>query len=71
MGRDDFRRICYLPTIARGYRMDLMTQDAKNLHYLEKCIARIGDGVKDLGEKIESVKKVKPEKQSLLIRLDD
>lgn len=71
MGRDDFRRICYLPTIARGYKMDLMTQDAKNLHYLEKCIARIGDGVNELGEKIESVKKVKPEKQSLLIRMDD
>ena len=71
MGKDDFRRVCYLPTIARGYRMDLMTQDAKNLHYLEKCIARIGDGVTGLQEKIASVKKVPQEKQRLLMQLDD
>lgn len=70
-GKDDFRRLCYLPTIAKGYRMDLMTQDAKNLHYLDKCIARIGDGVTGIQDKIASVKKVPQEKQSLLMRMDD
>jgi hypothetical protein len=70
-GKEDFRRLMYLPTIAKGYRMDLMTQDAKNLHYLEKCIARIGDGVTGLEEKIASVKKIPQEKQRLLMELDD
>jgi hypothetical protein len=61
----------YLPTIAKGYRMDLMTQDAKNLHYLEKCIARIGEGVNGMQERLASVKKVPEEKQSLLMKMDD
>jgi hypothetical protein len=70
-GKEDFRKLLYLPTIAQGYRMDLMTQDAKNLHYLDKCIARIGDGVTGMQETIASVKKVPEEKQSLLMRMDD
>jgi hypothetical protein len=70
-GKEDFRKLLYLPTIAKGYRMDLMTQDAKNLHYLDKCIARIGDGVTGMQETIASVKKVPEEKQSLLMRMDD
>jgi len=70
-GKEDFRRIMYLPTIAKGYRMDLMTQDAKNLHYLEKCIARIGEGVNGMQEQLASVKSVPEEKQSLLMKMDD
>lgn len=70
-GKEDFRKIIYLPTIAKGYRMDLMTDDAKNLHYLDKCIARIGDGLTGTQEKLVSVKKVPEEKQRLLMRLDD
>jgi hypothetical protein len=70
-GKDDFRRLIYLPTIAKGYRMDLMTSDAKNLHYLDKCIARIGDGVKGMEETLASVKKVPEEKQSLLMKMSD
>lgn len=70
-GKEDFRKLVYLPTIAKGYRMDLMTQDAKNLHYLEKCIARIGDGVTGLEEEITSAKKGPVEKQSLLMQLED
>lgn len=70
-GKEDFRKLVYLPTIAKGYRMELMTQDAKNLHYLEKCIARIGDGVTGLDEEITSAKKVPLEMQSLLKKLED
>lgn len=70
-GKEDFRKLIYLPTIAKGYRMDLMTQDAKNLHYLEKCIARIGDGVTALDEEITSAKKGPVEKQSLLMDFGD
>ena len=70
-GKEDFRRIIYLPTIAKGYKMDLMTQDAKNLHYLEKCIARIGDGVTEINEKMESRNKVPMEKRRLLEQSDD
>jgi hypothetical protein len=69
-GQNDFRKLIYLPTIAKGYRMDLMTQQAKNLHYLDKCIARIGDGVTDTEEKLTSMKNVPEDQQSLLIKVD-
>jgi len=36
-----FRQAVYWRTIARGYETTLMDSDAKNLHYLKKCIARL------------------------------
>ncbi len=38
MANDQFYKLIYLPTIASGYRMDLMTSDKKNLIYLNKSI---------------------------------
>jgi hypothetical protein len=38
MASDQFYKLIYLPTIASGYKMDLMTSDKKNLIYLDKSI---------------------------------
>jgi hypothetical protein len=70
-GKEDFRKLMYLPTIAKGYRMDLMTQQAKNLHYLDKCIARITDGVTDIEESVASVRKLPEDQQKLLMTVSD
>jgi len=47
-GKSDFQRLMYLPTIARGYKMDLMTQEAENLFYLNKCIVRVTGHIEEL-----------------------
>jgi hypothetical protein len=70
-GADQFRKVIYLPQLARGYRMDLMTSDAKNLHYLDKCIARIGEDIESMGEMVSSLERVPSEKQKLLMSIDD
>jgi hypothetical protein len=70
-GASQFRKVIYLPQLARGYRMDLMTSDAKNFHYLEKCIARIGEDVESLTDQVSSLERVPSEKQSLLMQVDD
>lgn len=70
-GREQFTKVLYLPTLAKGYKMDLMTQDAKNLYYLNKCLVRIAAQVESLGEKIESHKSIPSEKQPLLMSFDD
>jgi hypothetical protein len=51
--------------------MNLMTQDAKNLYYLNQCLVRIAAQVESLGEKIESHKSIPSEKQPLLMSMDD
>ena len=70
-GAEQFRKIIYLPQLARGYRMDLMTSDAKNLHYLDKCIARIGEDIESMTEMVSSLERVPSEKQSLLMTVSD
>lgn len=70
-GRTEFAKVVYLPTLMKGYKMDLMKQDAKNLHYLNKCIIRIGNQVESLGERIISEESIPSEKQSLLMYMDD
>jgi hypothetical protein len=70
-GAQQFRKLIYLPQLARGYRMDLMTSDAKNLHYLEKCIARIGEDIESMTDLVSSLERVPSEKQSLLMRVDE
>ena len=37
LGKDAFRTVLYLPTIAKGYKMELMTSDSKNRYFLKKC----------------------------------
>lgn len=71
MGAEQFRKLIYLPQLARGYRMDLMTSDAKNLHYLEKCIARIGEDIESMSDMVSSLERVPTEKQSLLMSVSD
>ncbi|HEY3839454.1 MAG TPA: hypothetical protein VGL72_22940, partial [Bryobacteraceae bacterium] len=56
---------------AKGYRMDLMTSDAKNLHYLDKCIARIGEDIESMSDMVASLERVPSEKQSLLMTVSD
>jgi hypothetical protein len=70
-GKEDFRKILYLPTMAKGYRMDLMTDDAKNLHYLDKCIARISEGVSERRNSIETLESVPDELKPFLLSTDD
>ncbi len=66
-GARQFRTLVYLPTLARGYRMDLMTDDAKNFYYLNKCIARMKEEIDELEGKISSFEKVPEDKRSLLV----
>ena len=70
-GKEQFRNLIYLPTLAKGYKMDLMTQEAKNLHYLNKCIARIGEDIEGLTELLDGLARVPTEKQKLLMQVDD
>jgi hypothetical protein len=69
-GRQDFRRLMYLPTLAKGYRMELTTQDQKNLHYLDKCIARIEQSVEELQGLIASSDKIPEDQKGLLAHMD-
>ena len=39
LGGDAFRTAFYLPTLAQGYKMDLMTSDAKNRYFPKKSQA--------------------------------
>lgn len=39
LGGDAFRTAFYLPTLAQGYKMDLMTSDAKHRYFLKKSQA--------------------------------
>jgi hypothetical protein len=69
-GREEFMKVVYLPTLLRGYRMDLMTQDRENLHYLEKCIVRLTDEIEELDAAMTSFDKVPMEKRPLLQSMD-
>jgi hypothetical protein len=66
-GKSEFTKVMHLPTLARGYRMDLMNQDAKNLFYLKKCISRLGDESIEVSERISSLERTPMEKRSLLM----
>lgn len=52
-GREDFRRLMYLPTLARGYQATLINQDHKNRFYLEKCIKHVERELAELDEAME------------------
>ena len=66
-GAEKFREVVYWQMIARGYSQELMTQDFKNLYYLNKCINRISLEVEGMEERVRSFDKTKPEKQRLLM----
>lgn len=37
LAKDGFRTLLYLPTLADGWKMELMTQDTRNRYYLKRC----------------------------------
>ena len=63
----EFRKVVYWRTMAKGYEMDLMNSDAKNLYYLNKAIGRLKDELQSTGNAIKSHNSVPMEKRSLLI----
>lgn len=70
---NEFKRVVYLPTLAQGYKMELITQDARNLYYLNKCITHFADRVAGLEESIEAKKlqhRKSPETTPLLMKVD-
>lgn len=69
-GRAEFTKLIYLPTIMRGYSPELMTQDRKNLHYLEKCLARIDKDKQSLIEAMEGYEKTPEDSRTLLRKMD-
>jgi hypothetical protein len=69
-GRAEFTRLIYLPTILKGYSPELMTQDRKNLHYLEKCLTRVEKDKQSLIEAMEGYDKTPEESRSLLRKMD-
>lgn len=66
---ENFRKVVYWRTLARGYQMTLMNSDARNLYYLNKAIARLEAELANTAETIESFAKVPMEKRSLLMEV--
>jgi hypothetical protein len=65
-----FEKLVNLPTIAKGWKMDLQTQEHKNRHYLRKSITRIQAAIDEQKDKLASLSQVPEEKQSLLMAAD-
>ena len=66
-GATEFRKVVYLPALARGYKMDLMNQELKNRVYLDKCISRFQDEIDGLGETLAAFERTPMEKRPLLM----
>jgi hypothetical protein len=66
-GATEFQKVIYLPTLARGYKMDLMNEELRNRVYLDKCIARFGDEIEGLNDTLDKFDRVPMEKRSLLM----
>jgi hypothetical protein len=64
---NEFKKVIYLPTLAKHYQMDLITSDAKNLYYLNKAIDRITEEIAASEETISSAVKIPKEKRPLLM----
>ena len=62
LGKDAFRTVLYLPTLAQGYKMELMTNDSKNRYFLKRSQAK-------LVEEIAAVRKVMAKGGSDYVRL--
>jgi len=62
-----FRQVVYWRTMAKGWDSSLMEQDARNLFYLKKAIARLEAELADMTAKIDSFNAVPMEERSLLM----
>lgn len=62
----EFRKVVYWRTLAKGYEMDLMNSDARNLYYLNKSIGRLEEELASTSSTIASFNKIPMEKRSLL-----
>jgi hypothetical protein len=62
-----FRQVVYWRTMAKGWDSSLMDQDARNLFYLNKAIARVEAELTDMTAKIDSFNAVPMEERSLLM----
>lgn len=67
---EQFRKVVYLPTLMKGYKMTLMTSDRRNKHYLDKCQRRLGDGMEEIEESLAAYHNVPVEKRRLLMEMD-
>jgi hypothetical protein len=65
----EFRKVVYWRTLAKGYKMDLMNSDARNLYYLNKAIGRLEAELSDTTEELGTLERKPSEKQSLLMAL--
>lgn len=63
----EFRKVVYWRTLARGYEMTLMNSDARNLYYLNKAISRVTEEMGSTRDTIKSFSKVPLEKRPLLM----
>jgi hypothetical protein len=63
----EFRKVVHWRTLARGYEMTLMNQDARNLYYLNKCIDRMEQELASTKDSIKSYNKLPSDKQPLLM----
>ncbi len=54
LGADAFRTAIYLPTLAKGYKMDLMSDDTRNRYYLMKSIALVEEELQALTEVMDT-----------------
>lgn len=62
----ELQKVVEWRTLAKGYQMDLMNQDAKNLYYLNKSIRRMGSELASTQNTIETYHRVPEEKRGLL-----
>lgn len=68
-GSEQFLKVVYLPTLMKGYKMELMSSDARNLHYLDKCITRMGGKMEGLQKAIDKYDRTPEEKRGLLAEI--
>jgi hypothetical protein len=63
----EFRKVVYWRTLAKGYEMSLMNSDARNLYYLNKAISRLRAELEGTETTISSFQKVPMDKRPLLM----
>ena len=62
----ELQKVVEWRTLAKGYKMDLMNQDAKNLYYLNKSIRRMGSELASTQNTIDTYYRVPEERRGLL-----
>ena len=65
--KSEFRKLVYIPTIRRGYTVDLVTDDRKNLFYLGKSIKYITQLKEETERSLNKHQDTKVEKLALLV----